>query len=77
MIPTVLLTAFLGAILWPARAGWVVAGISVGWLLTLVLFEGSGSSPADLVTAAALGVINAAFGFAVGWAVRRQVGERS
>lgn len=75
MIPTVLVIAFLGAILWPTRAVVVVAATSVGWL-ALVLFEGSVSSPGGLVGSTALGVVNAAVGFAMGWTVRRQVGER-
>lgn len=77
MIPTLLVLAFVGAIVWPTRAVVVVAAIAVGWLLALVFFEGSESSAVDLVGAAALGVVNASVGFAIGWTVRRQVREPS
>jgi hypothetical protein len=72
VIPTALVIAFLGAILWPTRAVLVTAAISMGWV-ALVLVEGSLSSLADRVGAAALGVVNAAVGFGVGWAVRRLI----
>lgn len=74
MIPTVLVIAFLGAILWPTRSVWVVAAISVAWL-AVVWIDGNVSSPAELVGSAALGIVNAAVGFAIGWTVRRQFRE--
>ena len=72
VIPTVLVIAFVGAIVWPARAVLVVAVTSVVWI-AIVSIDGSVSSPAGFVGAAALGVANAAVGFAIGWAVRRLI----
>ncbi|MEX1207486.1 MAG: hypothetical protein WEE36_02620 [Acidimicrobiia bacterium] len=76
MIPTVLVIAFLGAILWPTRAVLVVAATVVVWI-SLATIDGSVSSPAEFVGSAALGVANAAVGFAIGWALRRQISQWS
>ena len=73
MIPTVLLIAVFGTILFPRHGGWVVTLSSAAWIL-IVLVEGSAASTADFLGSVALGTMNAVAGFGLGWVFRNTVG---
>lgn len=64
--------AFVGGLLLPARGVWVVVVTSIAWV-GIVLIKGSVDSGAEVVGAAALGAINAAAGFLLGWVVHYTV----
>jgi hypothetical protein len=72
VIPTVLVVAFVGGLLFPARGWWIVAVTAIAWAV-LVLFEVDGSqlNALELIGAAALGALNAAVGVVAGIAIRR------
>ena len=73
MIPTVLIPGFLGGWLLPRRVVWIVAAVTVFWVVLLVV-DGAPTDGADLLGGAVLGAVNAAVGAAIGWAIR---GRRS
>ena len=76
MIPTVLAIAFIGGMLLPRRGARVVVVASVIWV-AIVLVEGSTDSAGEMVGSTALGAVNAAVGFGLGWFVRSSVGRVS
>ena len=74
MIPTVLAIAVVGGVLLPRRGAPVVVVASVIWV-AIGLVEGSIDSAGGLVGSTALGAVNAAVGFGLGWFIRSSVGR--
>jgi hypothetical protein len=72
VIPTVLLIALVGAILFPHHWPWVGIAATVVWAV-IFLFEGPTVSPAEFLGSVALGAANAAVAIVAVWAVRRVV----
>lgn len=70
MIPTALVLAFLGGLLLPRRVAWVVAVVTVFWIVLLVV-DGAPTDTSDLLVGAALGAANATVGAAMAWVIRR------
>ena len=71
MIPTVLVIAFVGGLLFPSRGWWIVAVSAVAWVAAvLVLVDGSNHNALELIGAAGVGALNAAVGVAAGVAMR-------
>lgn len=60
--------AFVGGLVVPKRTVWVVAAVTVFWIV-LLLSDGSGDN-AQLLVGAAVGAVNAVVGAAAGWAIR-------
>jgi hypothetical protein len=69
LIPTALALAFLGGLVLPNRVPWVVAAVTVAWIV-LLLVDGT-REISHLIGGAALGALNASVGAAIAWAIRR------
>ena len=69
MIPTALFLALVGGLVVSKRVVWVVAAVTLFWVVLLVS-DGSGDSR-ELFGGAALGALNAVVGAAAGWAIRK------
>ena len=71
MIPTALVLALVGGLVAPKRVVWVVATVTLFWVVLLVS-DGSWDGR-ELLGGAALGALNAVVGAAAGWAIRKFV----
>jgi len=71
LIPTPLVLALLGGLVLPRRAAWVVAAVTVAWVVLLLIDGTREISQLMGGGGGAFGALNAAVGAAAAWAIRR------